>query len=195
VPFTVAEIKQGQAVAYPNADMNRLDTARAAETFVSVQSVVVDPRHRLWILDTGSIKFAPVVPHGPKLVGIDLPTNRIVKTIQFPPDVVLPTTYLNDVRFDLRQGTDGVAYITDSSDKGPNGIIVADLGTGKSRRRLHDHPSTKAEPHFLPFVEGEALMQRKPEQPPQYLALGSDGIASEAAVCSTARWRAADCTA
>ena len=180
VPFTVAEIKDGQPIAYPNADVNRLDAARAGETLISVQSVVVDPRHRLWILDTGSIKFAPVVPDGPKLVGVDLATDRLSKIIHFPPDVVLPTTYLNDVRFDLRQGADGVAYITDSSDKGPNGLIVVDLATGKSHRRLHDHPSTKAEPNFLPFVEGQPLMQRTPGRPPQYLRLGSDGIAISA---------------
>jgi sugar lactone lactonase YvrE len=177
VPFTVAEIKNGQPVAYPDANINRLDPTHAAETFVSVQSVVVDPRNRLWILDTGSIKFAPVVPNGPKLVGIDLTTNRIFKTIQFSPTVVLTTTYLNDIRFDLRKGSDGVAYITDSSDKGANGIIVVDLGTGKSMRRLNNHPSTKAEPNFLPFVEGQPIMQRKPGMPPQYLKLGSDGIA------------------
>jgi len=180
VEFTVAEIKNRQPVAYPNAKVNKLDTARAAETFVSVQSVVVDPRNRLWLLDTGSIKFQPVVPNGPKLVGIDLATNRIIKTIRFPSDVVLPTTYLNHLRFDLRKGTDGVAYITDSSDKGANGIIVVDLALGESRRRLNDHSSTKAEPNFLPFVEGEAVMQRKPGQPPQYLKLGSDGIAISA---------------
>jgi hypothetical protein len=44
VPFTVAEIKDDQPVAYPNADINQLDPARARETFVSVQSGVVDPR-------------------------------------------------------------------------------------------------------------------------------------------------------
>ena len=103
---------------------------------------------------------------------IDLTTDRIVKTIQFPPDVVLPTTYLNDIRFDLRKGQDGVAYITDSSDKGANGIIVVDLATGRSRRRLHDHPSTKAEPNFLPFVESQAMMLRRVGRPPQYLRTG-----------------------
>lgn len=180
VPFTVAEIRDGQPVAYPNADVNQLDPARARETFVSVQSVVVDPRNRLWVLDTGSIRFAPVLPDGPKLVGIDLATDRIVKTVRFPPDVVLPTTYLNDIRFDMRKGQGGVAYITDSSDQGANGIIVVDLATGRSRRRLHDHPSTKAEPNFLPFVEGQAMMLRRVGQPPRYLRIGSDGIAISA---------------
>ena len=177
VAATVAELVDGQAVPYPNAEVTALNLADAAETFVSVQSVVVDPDDRLWVLDTGSINFAPVVEGGPKLVGIDLSTNEIFKTIRFSGDVVLPTTYLNDVRFDLRRGEGGVAYITDSSGTGPNGIIVVDLASGTSRRLLNNHPSTRAQKNFLPFVEGRPLMERVPNEPPKYLALGSDGIA------------------
>jgi sugar lactone lactonase YvrE len=58
---------------------------------------------------------------------VDIETDQVIKKILFPQDVALPTTYLNDVRFDLRQGRDGVAYITDSSQKGPNGIIIVDF--------------------------------------------------------------------
>ena len=177
VSFTVAEIRDGRAVAYPSEEVSRFDAARAAETFVSVQSVVVDPRNRLWVLDTGSIEFAPPVPGGPKLVGIDLTTNRIFRSIRFPADVVLKTTYLNDVRFDMRHGKDGVAYITDSSGGGPNGIIVVDLATGKSWRRLSDHHSTKAEKNFNPVVDGQPLMRG---QPPKPMTIGSDGIAISA---------------
>src|SRR3954471_22013244 len=162
VPFTVAEVRNGHAVSYPDEDVNRLAVARAADTFVLVQSVVVDPRNRLWVLDTGSIAFAPAIPGGPKLIGIDLATNRIFRTVRFPADVVLKTTYLNDIRFDLRHGEDGIAYITDSSGEGPNGIIIVDLGTGKSWRRLHDHPSTKAENSFVPVVNGQPLMRGQP---------------------------------
>src|SRR5689334_4389188 len=68
VPFTVAEIRGGKEVPYPNAEINKLDPSRASETFVSVQSVVADARNRLWILDTGSIKMQPTLPGGPKLV-------------------------------------------------------------------------------------------------------------------------------
>lgn len=177
VDFTVAELKGGKAVAYPDAAFARFDRDRPEQTLVSVQSVVVDPSDRLWILDTGSIEFGPPVPGGAKLVGVDLKTNKVFKTIPFPSDVALKTTYLNDIRFDLRKGKSGVAYITDSAQKGPNGIIVVDLETGKSRRRLNDHPSTKPEKNFLPIVEGRPLMERKPGQPPKHLSMGSDGIA------------------
>jgi sugar lactone lactonase YvrE len=89
-------------------------------------------------LDTGSINFAPTQPSGPKLIGVDLTQNCIFKTITitFPQNVALPTNYLNDIRFDLRRGKAGMAFITDSSDQGVNGIIVVDLDSGKSWRRL-----------------------------------------------------------
>ncbi|MEH2072675.1 MAG: L-dopachrome tautomerase-related protein [Nostoc sp.] len=180
VDFTVAEIENGRAVAYPNAQINRLNSSEQSKSLISVQSVVVDPQDRLWILDTGSIEFRPTSYGGPKLVGVDLKQNRIFKTILFPQEVALPTTYLNDVRFDLRRGQAGMAYITDSSDKGANGIVVVDLASGRSWRRLNDHPSTKAEPNFLPSVEGQPLMSRPPNQPPSYIKLGSDGIAISA---------------
>ena len=125
-PFTVGELRNGQLYAYPSADMNRYDEMNYANTFVSVQSVVVDPEQRLWALDTGSINMGPTRPFGPKLVCIDLNTNQVVKKIQFPPTVMLATTYLNDIRFDMRKGTHGVAYITDSAAQGPGAIIVVD---------------------------------------------------------------------
>ncbi len=177
VEFTVAELKDGKPVAYPNTDLNRLQKDHPADCLVSVQSVVVDPDDRLWMLDTGSIEFGPVIPGGPKLVGVDLKTNQVFKTISFPPEVALKTTYLNDIRFDLRQGAGGVAYITDSSGNGPNALIVVDLATGKSRRRLNEHPSVKADKQFLPICEGRPLMDHPQGKPPKHLAMGADGIA------------------
>jgi sugar lactone lactonase YvrE len=179
VEYTVAEVRDGKTVAYPNADINRyVEADDPAGKLVSVQSVVVDPGgNRLWILDTGSLAFGPVKTRGGKLIAVDLNTNQITKKIIFPPDVALTNTYLNDVRFDLRRGAEGTAFITDSSSAGPNGIIVVDLASGKSRRRLNDHPSTKSDAAFVPVVEGEILQLRIPGQPLQKFAVGADGIA------------------
>jgi sugar lactone lactonase YvrE len=157
--------------------VNRPHNDRDPEALVSVQSIVVDPADRLWILDTGSPLYKPTGHGGPKLVCVDLEHDTIATTILFPEDVALPTSYLNDVRFDLRRGTAGMAFITDSPDQGANGIIVVDLASGQSWRRLHDHPSTKGEPGFLPLVEGRPHMQRLPSQPPRLVARGADGIA------------------
>ena len=198
VPFTAAEVKDGKAVAYPDEAMNQTtdthdeaadNAAAAATALVSVQSVVVDPANRLWILDSGSPMFQPTKYGGPKLVCVDLETNQVIKKILFPQNVALPTTYLNDVRFDLRRGKEGIAYITDSAQNGPNGIIVVDLASGESWRRLNDHPSTKAEDlqTFLPIVEGRSfLVKEQEENGHTKLAanMGSDGIA----ISATGEW-------
>lgn len=177
VEYTVAEIVDGKIVPFPSKEMNDEQNGDPTKVLVAVQSVVVDERDRLWCLDTASINFGPPKPNAAKLVAIDLKTNQVVKTIPIKENAALKTTYLNDVRFDLDRGKEGMAFITDSSQDGPNGIIVVDLATGEAWRRLHDHPSTKAEPNFAPIVEGRALMARQPGQPAAYIKIGSDGIA------------------
>jgi sugar lactone lactonase YvrE len=176
VAHTVVELRDGKEVPYPNAELNT--PGDNPDHFLSVQSVVVDPRNRLWVLDTGAPDLGPIQgQQWPKLVGIDLATNQVFKTIRFPPDVVLQRTYLNDVRFDLRRGQDGLAFITDS---GQGAIIVVDLASGRSWRRLAGHPSTQAEPGFQATLEGQPLMIRPPGQPPIPARVHSDGIALSA---------------
>jgi sugar lactone lactonase YvrE len=176
VRFTVAELRDGDLVPYPNQALNDAKSDTDPTALVSVQSIVVDPADRLWILDTGSPLFQPTAHGGPKLVCVDLERDEVTATILFPEDVALPTTYLNDVRFDLGRG---VAFITDSSDQGPNGIIVVDLNTGESWRRLHDHPSTKAEepPELRMLVEGRDFVERSEDGSTSPIKMGADGIA------------------
>lgn len=189
VSFTVGEIRagEGRVVAYPDETINQTNPNDLAAALVSVQSVVVDPVDRLWILDTGSPLFQPTKYGGPKLVCVDLKTNQVIKKILFPQSVALPTTYLNDIRFDLRIGKEGVAYITDSSQNGPNGIIVVDLASGESWRRLNDHPSTKSADlqSFLPIVEGRAFVVKQQQDENNGSVkvaanMGSDGVAISA---------------
>lgn len=181
VDFTMSEIVDGDAIAYPNEQINYPDMARPSESLLFVQSAVVDALDRLWLLDSGLPKLGgPTIVGGPKLVGVDLKQNRVFKTITFPQDVALPYTFLNDVRFDLRRRQEGVAYITDASFNGMNAIIVVDLASGKSFRRLGDHPSTKAEPEFMHIVEGEVLMIRPPQGAAIPMHGGVNGIALSA---------------
>jgi len=167
VPFTVAELVAGKAVAYPNAEINRCNLSSVRDHLLSVQSVVMDGKDRLWLLDTGSPKFEPVVKGAAKLVCVDLGSNKVVQTIYMPESTALSGSYLNDVRFDLSRGKAGMAFITDSSSISP-GIIVVDLASGESWRRLSDHVSVRPVSGFLPMVEGEPLPD---------LHVGSDGIA------------------
>ena len=177
VEFTVAEIVNGIPVAFPSAALNRLGDVSTQETrIVSAQSVVVDPTGiHLWIVDTGSLRPQPISYGGPKLIKVDLRTNEVVDKILIDRKALEPETYLNDARFMLPPGKPGYAFITDSSAKG--GIIVVDLESRQSWRRLGDTIFTRSDPGFVPIVEAEVLMLRGRGKPPQKFNVGSDGLA------------------
>lgn len=177
VKFTVAEIVGGQLQPYPSYETNLFDPGDITISFISVQSVVADGRGTLWVLDTAAPNFSEPIKGGAKLVAVDLKTNTIRKVYTFTEDVVLPTTYLNDVRFDFRVGKAGYAYITDSSSRGPGAIIVVDLSNGNAFRRLNGANSTSPDPYFLPKVEGQILMNRNKDGSTSPFRLASDSLA------------------
>lgn len=181
VPFSIAELKAGREVPYPNRAINTMSAAHMDTTFVGVQGLTIDAKDRLWVLDTGTHNLGPVLAqNAAKLVGIDTRTNQVIRTITFPADVVLKNTYLNDLRLDLRQGEDGVAYIVDSGAKSGAGLIVVDLASGKSWRKLTGDDTVKPVPGFVPYVEGQALFQRPRGGPATHLGFGADSLAISA---------------
>ena len=164
--LSVAEIVNGQSRAYPDEEWNK--PGPPASHFICVQSVVVDDQDNLWVLDPAAPKMQEIVKGGPKLVKIDLATNKVVQTISFGGDVAPAKSYLNDVRIDTRNQK---AFITESA-KGA--IIVVDLPSGKARRLLGDSKSTKPESGFKLTVDGKELLDQQTKRPPQ---IASDGIA------------------
>lgn len=150
---------------------------------------MIDSADRLWILDTGRAltpngTLVGATYGGPKLLGVDLSTNEVIKTIIFPTNVAYSDSYLNDIRFDLRSssapGGEGVAYITDSSVEGRNGIIIVDLGTGESWRHLDGNPTVRPSRQWSAYLWGVPLYQTVPGAPFTYGLFGSDGIALSA---------------
>jgi sugar lactone lactonase YvrE len=157
-PVSVAEVMpDGSLRPFPDERWNAWRNARKAvldpaEHFVCVQSVVTDQQGALWVLDPAAPAQDKVVTGGPKLVRIDLATNRVTRTILFPEDVAPQGSYLNDVRF----SPDGRhAYITDSGARGA--IVVVDLTGGQARRVLDGHPSTQMETSVQVRTDGRVL--------------------------------------
>ncbi|QET05911.1 gluconolaconase [Cupriavidus pauculus] len=177
VPFTVGEIRGSKVVPYPDAAINREDNPQG---FLSVQSVVADGQGRVWILDTAAPKFSAPAPGRARLVAVDLATNKVVKSLVFPPEVVLPSTYVNDMRFDFRVGQAGTIYVTDSSVSGPGAIIVVDIESGRAVRRLSGDASTSVDKSFVPVVEGKTMMNRAADGKTSPFGVASDGIALSA---------------
>ncbi|WPB55838.1 SMP-30/gluconolactonase/LRE family protein [Xylophilus sp. GOD-11R] len=173
-PVSVAEVlPDGRVRPFPNEEWNawrnaRKDEMTAADHFVCVQSVVVDHQGYLWALDAAAPAQGPVVPMGPKLVKIDLSSDRVVKTIAFDEKIAPHGSYLNDVRF----STDGkTAYITDSGARGA--IVVVDLVQGTARRVLDGHASTQVDKTVQVKADGQVL--RRPDG--RGVEFSADGIA------------------
>src|SRR5258705_2347145 len=101
VKKSVAEVINGNAVAYPNKEINTLNTAAPSTHFLSAQSVYVDSSDTLWVLDVGNLgSGTALISGGAKLVAIDLTTNAVKRTIVFPDSLITQGTSINDVRFD-----------------------------------------------------------------------------------------------
>jgi len=142
---SVAEVLSRDGTSpYPANSWNKWDgESDGAKQFVCVQSVYIDRDNVLWVLDSGNPYFQGVIEGAPKLVKIDLQSNKVVKTWPFDSDAALPQSYLNDVRIDIDRN---IAYITDS---GVGAIVVLDLESGRVRRLLERHASTQSEAAIL----------------------------------------------
>jgi sugar lactone lactonase YvrE len=178
-PVSVAEvIKDGTLRPYPDGRWNawrnvRADELDPARYWVCVQSVVADGRGSLWVLDPAAPAVDGLVPGGPKMVRIDLTSNRVVQVIRFDQTVAIPGSYLNDVRF----SADGrFAFITDAGQRGA--LVVVELASGEARRVLDGHPSTQPERGVVVETDGRPLRYpdgRKVSFAADSIALSSDG--------------------
>jgi len=178
-PVSVAEVmKDGSIKPYPDAGWNSWrnvsgDEINPADHFVCVQSVVADGRGSVWVLDPAAPATQGLVPGGPKLVRIDLATNKVAKVYPFDQSVAIPGSYLNDVRF----SSDGkFAYMTDSGQRGA--LVVLDLASGKAKRVLDGHPSTQVEKGVQVHTDGKELRYpdgRKVQFSADSIALAPDG--------------------
>ena len=178
-PISVAEVtRDGQIKPYPDDQWNSWRNAKknqmsAGDHFVCVQSVVADTHGNLWVVDPAAPATAPVVQGGPKLIRIDLKTNKVAQVIHFDEKVAPQGSYLNDVRF----SPDGRhAYLTDAGAKGA--LVVVDIQNGRARRVLDGHPSTQAERNVVVKIDGQALRRpdgRGVEFAADSIALSPDG--------------------
>src|SRR5262249_38303792 len=85
-----------------------------------------------------------------KLVEIDLATSKVKRVFALGPEIALPGSYIDDIRFH-----GDTAYLTDA---GKPAIIVLDLTTGTMRRVLEGAPSTTASPD-RPIIIGGAILK------------------------------------
>jgi sugar lactone lactonase YvrE len=145
----IAEIIAGLAKPYPDAAWNSRLAGRDGRTaFVGANSLRVGPDGALWVVDRGSPGIGePLVEGGPKLIRIDLASNRVTRVYDLA-SVAQGASFVDDVRFN-----GDVAYLTDA---GRPALIVLDLATGNARRVLENHRSTVAARPLM--AEGRQLL-------------------------------------
>ncbi len=147
----------GKLHPYPDDEWNKYRNTMPldpATHFVCVQAETADGKGSLWVIDPAAPDTEFTVANGPKLVKIDLATNKVSRVYGFGPDVAPRSSYLNDVRL----SPDGkTAYITDSGASGA--LVVVDLESGKGRRLLDGDVSTQVDPSVQVTVDGKVLQQ------------------------------------
>jgi len=148
----VAEISSGSPVAYPDSQWNaRRNGEDGRSAFVGVNSLWIGSDGALWIVDRGAPRIGrPLVPGGPKLVRIDLASNKVTRVYDLS-EVAQGKSFVDDVRFN-----GAPAYLTDA---GRPALIVLDLASGAARRVLEDHPSTVASRPLM--AEGRQLLDER----------------------------------
>ncbi len=142
VPISAGELlPSGSVSAFPDKKWNEWiqGSKVTGNEFVCVQSVYCDSNGNLWILDPAAPRFQGPIVDGPKLVKVNLGSNRVEKVYPLDPAAAPQNSYLNDVRVDTKRQ---VAYMTDS---GLGAIVLLDLRSGNARRVLDTSPSVKAE--------------------------------------------------
>ena len=130
----VVEVKNDRETPFPDAPEDFYKPGDDPKRgFVLINALRVW-RDSLWLVDAGTKAVGkPPIPGGPKLVRVDLRTNRIARTYDLKGGVTALSNP-DDVRFLGRE-----AILTDAGDPG---IIVLDLDSGRARRVLHHYPAT-----------------------------------------------------
>ena len=156
VPFSVAELtKDGKLHPYPDQEWNSYRNAAPkspGDHFICVQAETADGHGHLWVIDPAAPATEFIVPGGPKLVEIDLKSDKVVRTYNFGGDVAPQGSYLNDVRF----SPDGKhAYMTDSGAQGA--LVVLDTQTGQARRVLDGDGPTRVDKSVKVVIGGKEI--------------------------------------
>jgi hypothetical protein len=133
VPATLLRVNPAtkSLVPFPSYEANALDSG----WLTYVQSMEIDSRGWMWILDVGRLNiFSPdlssIVNLQPKLVIYDLVQRCVLRTHYFPNSVFPKNdSFANDIVVDE---TRGLAYMSDTW--GSGGIIVYDYSANVSRR-------------------------------------------------------------
>lgn len=119
--------------AFPGGEWNDWAPGKdVTNAFVQVNSVHIFDDDTIWIVDQGAVDNTTTLPGAAKVAQFDSKTGKTLRVLRFGPEILPPGAVMNDLRI-----FDNKVYITDA---GVGGLIVHDLGSGHTIRRLHNRP-------------------------------------------------------
>jgi len=153
--LALAEVKEGELVAYPNEKWNEMGDYETH--FLRIQDLYVDKDDMLWVLDSQPGSSGNIFGDGKgesaglfKLVKINTRTHQVERVYLFD-DLDKSRSALNDVRVDPDKNH---AYF---SDPGLAAIVVMDLDDGSTRVLLKDSEFTLAD-DITPVYDGKEMV-------------------------------------
>lgn len=163
-PSLVRRERDGSLRPFPGGDWNAWEPGRdGSAAFVYLNAVHIFDDDTVWCVDQGAPNegvfpgYGTPAPGAQKIVQLDAGSGEILRILRFNEAMLPPGGQLNDLR---RLGD--LLYITDS---GLGGIIVHDLVSGVSKRRLSEQHVTQSSPARIPPVLAH-IHGDKPFRPP-----------------------------
>lgn len=111
--------------------------ADPANTFIMINGLHIFSDDTLWVVDQGiDPSTGSTVDGGQKLVQLDPKTGKVLQILRWGKDILPTGAAMNDLRI-----AGDLMFITDS---GLGGIIIYNMRSGKTVRRLSEHPLLRA---------------------------------------------------
>lgn len=132
----LAKVTENGPVAFPGNGWNQWQPGDSGvNRLVNVNAVHIFNDDRLWVVDQGAPEDGKPAPGAAKLIAFDITTGRTSKIIRFDEQSLPPGGAPNDLRIH-----GNLIFVTDS---GLGGIIIHDLKTSVSKRKLSASPLLK----------------------------------------------------
>jgi len=157
---------------FPNAEWN---TPREGDEdwLDAVLGLRADSRGRVWLLDMGTRSS-----RAPRFVVWDCAGDRLARVLRMPESAFVPSSEPNDFAFD--EARDAIYIADEDAGTGGDGsraaLVVVDMETGRTRRRLEGRLGIRAEDRPL-VIDGRELVRTEKDGRRIPMRVGLDGIA------------------
>ena len=142
--------RNGDLHPFPGNEWNDWASGRDPTTcFVDVNSICLDGKGSLWVVDAAAPYLGSAIEGSVKLVELDLATRTTKRVVVFDRRDAHSDTRLAHMRFHGDH-----AFLVESKEAS---IFVIDLRTNRYKRVLVGHPLLRCDPADIPVIEGRTM--------------------------------------